>query len=253
VIDCPDPRALADFYCQVLGMRINEDIDGSVVIGCGPGLRQLAFQRAADWIPPRWPDPAYPQQMHLDIRVSDADQAEQELLALGATRVPGERETASGFSPTPSATRSASFRPARHSLNRDEDEPLAFYDYPAEPWIHLRTTNPDRVHLRRRQAADQGHQRPRVAGRRPGHGVQACRVRPVPLADGQRAAPGRARPDRSDLHRRQARWAAWRGRPARGRLKPPCPAMTSGLRGRLHGQRRETTTLEDPCGRCSRS
>ena len=26
VIDCPDPRALAEFYCQVLGMRINEDI-----------------------------------------------------------------------------------------------------------------------------------------------------------------------------------------------------------------------------------
>jgi len=74
-------------------MRINEDIDGWVVIGSGPGLRQLAFQRAADWIPPRWPDPAYPQQMHLDIRVIDADQAEQELLALGATRVPGERET----------------------------------------------------------------------------------------------------------------------------------------------------------------
>jgi hypothetical protein len=31
--------------------------------------------------------------MHLDIRVSDAGQAEQELLALGATRLPGERET----------------------------------------------------------------------------------------------------------------------------------------------------------------
>jgi catechol 2,3-dioxygenase-like lactoylglutathione lyase family enzyme len=27
VIDCPDPRALAEFYCQVLGMRVNEDID----------------------------------------------------------------------------------------------------------------------------------------------------------------------------------------------------------------------------------
>jgi hypothetical protein len=31
--------------------------------------------------------------MHLDIRVSDADLSEQELLALGAVRVPGERET----------------------------------------------------------------------------------------------------------------------------------------------------------------
>lgn len=93
VIDCPEPRVLAKFYCQVLGMRINEDLGNWVVIGSRPGLRQLAFQRAADWVPPRWPDPAHPQQMHLDIRVSDADRAEQELLALGAVRVPGERET----------------------------------------------------------------------------------------------------------------------------------------------------------------
>jgi len=72
VIDCPDPRALAEFYCQVLGMRINEDIDGWVVIGAEPGRRELAFQRATEWIPPRWPDPAHPQQLHLDIRVNDA-------------------------------------------------------------------------------------------------------------------------------------------------------------------------------------
>jgi len=53
VIDCPDPRALAKFYCQVLGMRVNEDIDGWVVIGSEPGLRELAFQRATEWVPPR--------------------------------------------------------------------------------------------------------------------------------------------------------------------------------------------------------
>jgi catechol 2,3-dioxygenase-like lactoylglutathione lyase family enzyme len=93
VIDCPDPRTLAEFYCRVLGMSVNEDLGDWVVIGAGPGLRQLAFQRAAEWVPPRWPDPAYPQQLHLDIRVEDADGAEHELLALGAARVPGERET----------------------------------------------------------------------------------------------------------------------------------------------------------------
>jgi len=93
VIDCPDPRALAKFYCQVLGMRVNEDIDGWVVIGSEPGLRELAFQRATEWVPPRWPDPAHPQQLHLDIRVDDADQAEQELRALGATRGSGKPET----------------------------------------------------------------------------------------------------------------------------------------------------------------
>lgn len=93
VIDCPDPRALAEFYGQVLGMRVNEDTGAWVVIGMEPGARQLAFQRAVAWVPPRWPDPAHPQQLHLDIRVSDADQAEQELLGLGAARVPGEHET----------------------------------------------------------------------------------------------------------------------------------------------------------------
>ena len=86
VIDCPAPRALADFYCQVLGMRVTEDTGGWVVIGSEPRLRQLAFQRVTTWIPPRWPDPECPQQIHLDIRVADADQAEQDLLALGARR-----------------------------------------------------------------------------------------------------------------------------------------------------------------------
>jgi catechol 2,3-dioxygenase-like lactoylglutathione lyase family enzyme len=93
VIDCPDPHALATFYCQVLGMTINEDIGDFVVVGAAPGLRQLAFQRVTEWVPPRWPDPGHPQQLHLDIRVHDADQAERELLALGAVRVPAERET----------------------------------------------------------------------------------------------------------------------------------------------------------------
>jgi putative transposase len=35
-------------------------------------------------------------------------------------------------------------------ITDDLDELLAFYDYPAEHWIHLRTTNP--VQLRHRQA-----------------------------------------------------------------------------------------------------
>ena len=93
VIDCPDPGALAQFYCQPLGMRVNEDLGDWVVIGTELGLRELAFQRVAEWVPPRWPDPAYPQQLHLDIRVDDAEVAERELIVLGATRVPGERET----------------------------------------------------------------------------------------------------------------------------------------------------------------
>jgi hypothetical protein len=38
------------------------------------------------------PDPRRPQQLHLDIRVDDVDRAEQAVLALGARRLPTERE-----------------------------------------------------------------------------------------------------------------------------------------------------------------
>jgi catechol 2,3-dioxygenase-like lactoylglutathione lyase family enzyme len=86
VFDCPDPRALAAFYAEVLGMRVNEDSDDWVVIGLEPGMRQLAFQRATDFVPPRWPDPEHPQQLHVDIRVDDFDAAEQAVVALGARR-----------------------------------------------------------------------------------------------------------------------------------------------------------------------
>ncbi|MFD0530420.1 IS256 family transposase [Kitasatospora arboriphila] len=43
----------------------------------------------------------------------------------------------------------------------DAEELLAFYDFPAEHWIHLRTTNPHRVHVLHGQAPDQGHPRRR--------------------------------------------------------------------------------------------
>jgi catechol 2,3-dioxygenase-like lactoylglutathione lyase family enzyme len=96
VLDCPDPRSLATFYGEILGMRVNEDTDGDwVVIGREPGLREVAFQRADPYLPPRWPDPQHPQQEHLDIRVTDVDAAERAVLALGATRLPSD--DANGF------------------------------------------------------------------------------------------------------------------------------------------------------------
>ena len=41
----------------------------------------------------QWPDPARPQQAHLDIMVDDLDAGEQRALALGATRLNGGGET----------------------------------------------------------------------------------------------------------------------------------------------------------------
>jgi hypothetical protein len=39
----------------------------------------------AEYTAPAWPDPARPQQVHLDITVDDINQAEQGVLALGAS------------------------------------------------------------------------------------------------------------------------------------------------------------------------
>ncbi|MFJ6195560.1 VOC family protein [Micromonospora sp. NPDC092111] len=96
VIDCPDPRALAGFYAELLGLPLaEEDSDGDewVVLG-GPRGHQprVAFQQAPDLRPPAWPDPERPQQFHLDLTVTDIEAAEQAALALGARRLPGEGE-----------------------------------------------------------------------------------------------------------------------------------------------------------------
>lgn len=84
VIDCPDPRELASFYEQLLGMQRVQDDESWVVIGDAPDRPGLAFQLAPGYRPPAWPDPASPQQMHLDVRVDDLDRAEAAVLALGA-------------------------------------------------------------------------------------------------------------------------------------------------------------------------
>jgi catechol 2,3-dioxygenase-like lactoylglutathione lyase family enzyme len=89
VFDCPDPRTLAGFYADLLGMRVNEDDGGGdwVVIGRDVGWRELAFQRALPYLPPVWPEPGHPQQLHVDIRVEDVDAAERAVLALGGSRL----------------------------------------------------------------------------------------------------------------------------------------------------------------------
>lgn len=83
-IDCPDPGALADFYAQLLGMaRIVERPDGSVV-AIGDGAAVLAFLRVDDYTAPTWPEPGQSQQMHLDISVTDLDEAVAAAERLGA-------------------------------------------------------------------------------------------------------------------------------------------------------------------------
>lgn len=43
VLDCPDPRTLARFYAEILGMQVLEDDPGWVVIGRQPHMREPAL------------------------------------------------------------------------------------------------------------------------------------------------------------------------------------------------------------------
>ena len=88
MLDCPDARTLSAFYAELLGKPVTYEADGMAMIG-NDGEQPVLFQQVANYAAPRWPDPAYPQQIHLDIRVDDFDVAERAVLALGATRLPG--------------------------------------------------------------------------------------------------------------------------------------------------------------------
>jgi catechol-2,3-dioxygenase len=89
MLDCPDAKALSTFYAELLGKPITYEGDGMAMIG-QDGEHPVLFQQVESYTPPRWPDPAYPQQVHLDVRVEDIEAAEQAALAIGATRLPGE-------------------------------------------------------------------------------------------------------------------------------------------------------------------
>lgn len=93
VIDCPSPDALAAFYSALLGQPVTYRSPDFVVVAGNDRSSGLAFQRAADHEPPNWPDPAHPQQMHLDIMVDDVDAARPLVLTLGATSLGGPGST----------------------------------------------------------------------------------------------------------------------------------------------------------------
>jgi predicted enzyme related to lactoylglutathione lyase len=89
-VDAPDASSLARFYAGLMGMEVTYDgPEGSLISGDG---RSVMFQQVSGYNPPRWPDPAHPQQAHLDILVDDLDAGQERALQLGATRLDGEGE-----------------------------------------------------------------------------------------------------------------------------------------------------------------
>ena len=85
VFDCFSPRALAAFYARLLDMqdRVVDEAERVEIAGPDHGVN-LAFQHSMD-APPRWPDPAYPAQLHLDL-VFESDEVLSVIESLGALR-----------------------------------------------------------------------------------------------------------------------------------------------------------------------
>ena len=83
VLDAPDVRRLAAFYTALGGWTGQDADDDWITMETGDGWR-LAAQRSPDLVPPQWPDPAYPQQAHLDLRVPDLDAGLAKAAGLGA-------------------------------------------------------------------------------------------------------------------------------------------------------------------------
>lgn len=91
-VGCPDvlggksgSLVLADFYRDVLGWD-RYDAYGDFFLTRTPKFR-IGFNDTgwSDVRPPRWPDPDYPQQAHLDILVPDGDAYGQRVMDRGAT------------------------------------------------------------------------------------------------------------------------------------------------------------------------
>jgi len=123
------------------------------------------------------------------------------------------------------ASYGAKFPKATAKITDDAEELLAFYGYPCEHWVHLRTTNPIEstfATVRHRTKVTKG---PGLPGSGPGDGVQADRVSPGPLARRQSTPPHCPGPRRRDLYERQTHRAAQRGHPARSRLNDLDPQV----------------------------
>jgi hypothetical protein len=89
VLDATDPRALAEFYRQLLNLHyrpgdeppaddaVDERGQDWLVLRDSAGVNRLAFQHVERLAVSTWPEDSVPQQLHLDLTVPTA----QDLLA----------------------------------------------------------------------------------------------------------------------------------------------------------------------------
>ncbi|MEU5162029.1 VOC family protein [Streptomyces sp. NPDC020875] len=92
VLDCAEPLELAEFYAALLDAEIHRGDDPDFVEIIGHRGVHLAIRRDPGHAPPSWPRPEDSLQSHLRILVDrdDLDEAERELIGLGARPVDTE-------------------------------------------------------------------------------------------------------------------------------------------------------------------
>ncbi len=78
-------------------MTRRDSSDDWIVLAGVNGQSRLCLQAVPDHRPPRWPDPVFPQQIHLDVEVNDIEVAEVQVLALGAALLQGGGGKNAGF------------------------------------------------------------------------------------------------------------------------------------------------------------
>ncbi|MCX5231390.1 VOC family protein [Streptomyces sp. NPDC006553] len=95
VLDSTDPEPLARFYAALLGATVQPaGDDHDLLLVSGHAGVVLGIRRDLGQAPPSWPRPEDSQQAHLQIFVApDAlDEAEREVVSLGARPIAAERE-----------------------------------------------------------------------------------------------------------------------------------------------------------------
>ncbi|RZQ64330.1 VOC family protein [Amycolatopsis suaedae] len=96
VLDCADPERVAGFYAELLDWPKATGRADWLTLN-GPGGAQIEFQRAPDHQRPTWPTGERPQQLHLDLRVTDLPAAHDRALALGAELLDDQGMKSTGF------------------------------------------------------------------------------------------------------------------------------------------------------------
>lgn len=77
-VDAHQPEVVGRFWAQLLGGELEVDSDGDAIVRTASGLR-LDFLRVPE-------AKSVKNRLHLDLSVTDLEEATREVLALGATR-----------------------------------------------------------------------------------------------------------------------------------------------------------------------